>query len=46
MYGALVLAILAMILGGLFTVIIGLFTGQLTPDAPWQQCWQFSFLPC
>lgn len=36
-YGALVLAILAMILGGAFTVIIGLFTGQLTPEAPWQQ---------
>ncbi|MEF3274334.1 MAG: ABC transporter ATP-binding protein [Chloroflexus sp.] len=42
--GALFLSLLAVILGGMFTVIIGLFTGQLTPDAGWEQ-WVRVVLP-
>jgi hypothetical protein len=35
--GALILALLAVFLGGLFTVVIGFFTGRLSPEASWQQ---------
>ncbi|WP_322487253.1 ABC transporter ATP-binding protein [Chloroflexus sp.] len=33
--GALILALLAIVLGGVFTVVISLFTGQLAPDSGW-----------
>ncbi len=33
MCGALILAVLAAVLGGAFTIVIGLFTDQLAPDA-------------
>ncbi|MCX7859302.1 MAG: ABC transporter ATP-binding protein [Chloroflexus sp.] len=35
MRGALILALLAVVLGGVFTAVIGLFTGQLTTSAGW-----------
>jgi hypothetical protein len=42
--GALILSFVAMVLGGLFTAVIGLFTGQLSPDAGWEQ-WLSVLLP-
>ncbi|WP_298817931.1 ABC transporter ATP-binding protein [Chloroflexus sp.] len=42
--GALFLALLSVVLGGVFTAVIGLFTGQLAPDAGWNQ-WLRVLLP-